>query len=189
MQKNYSFTNFCVFLSQKTMTVINRTESINGGDISQEIVNRLSTQTIIVSPDEVKDFFQSNVGIKFDPYNSVVLFDGETNCVYGYILAHTMDIPNIDVIFQHREDITTYLNNSNGLYISDVVIRKEIKDTPLIKLLNVLHLAYCEGNINKEGLYVWMDLGEVIFSRTKQDCGFSTILLNNISRTFYDKCI
>jgi len=171
------------------MTKINRTENINGGDFSQEIVDRLSVQTIVVSPNKVKDFFCRNIRLTFDPYNSVVLFDGETNCIYGYILAHTMGIPNIDMVFQNRVDITTYLNNSNGLYISDVVIRKEIKDTPLIKLLNVLHFTYCEGDNKKEGLYVWMDLGEVIFSQTKQDNGFSTILLNNISRTFYDKCI
>lgn len=171
------------------MTQINRVESINGGEISQEVVNRLSIQTIFVSPDGVKDFFYEKNSFEFDPYNSVVLFDSETNHIYGYILAHTLNIPNIDVVFANQTDIVKYLNNSNGLYISDIVLREEIKETPLVKMLNTLHLTYCEGNFNKEELYVWMDFGETVFAPTKQENGFSAISLNNVSRAFYDKCL
>lgn len=171
------------------MTQINRVENINGGEITQEVVNRLSVQTIFVSPDEVKDFFMGNKKYTFDPYNSVVLFDTETKCIYGYILAHTLNIPNIDVVFVNQTDIIRYLNNSSGLYLSDIVLREGIKETPLVKLLNALHLTYCEGDFNKNGLYVWMDLGETVFAPTKQENGFSAISLNNVSKAFYDKCM
>lgn len=171
------------------MTQIIRTENINGGDITQEVVNRLSSQSIFVSPDEVKDFFWGNNRYTFDPYNSIVLFDTETKYIYGFILAHTLNISNADIVFRNQIDIIEYLSKSNGLYISDIVLREEIKDTPLVKLLNTLHFTYCEGDCNKEGLYVWMDLGEVVFAPTKQDNGFSAIGLNNISNAFYDKCL
>ncbi len=171
------------------MTQINRVESINGGEITQEVINRLFVQTIFVSPDEVKDFFMGNKGYVFDPYNSVVLFDAETKCIYGYILAHTLNISNIDVVFSNQTKIISYLNNSNGLYLSNIVLREGIKETPLVKLLNTLHLTYCEGNFNKEGLYVWMDFGETVFAPTKQDDGFGATSLNNVSRAFYDRCL
>ena len=173
----------------KDMTQIIRTESINGGDITQDVVNRLSAQSIFVSPDEVKDFFLKNKGYVFDPYNSVVLFNIETKCIYGYILAHTLNIPDADVEFQNQTDIIEYISKSNGLYISDIVLREGMKDAPLIVLLNTLHSTYCEGDFNKEGLYVWIDCGETIFTPTKQENGFSTIGLNNISRAFYDICL
>ena len=60
------------------MTQIKRVASINGGSMSQEIIKRLSVQTIIVSPNEVKDYFYKKYEFNFDPYNSVVLFDNET---------------------------------------------------------------------------------------------------------------
>lgn len=171
------------------MTQIIRTGNINGGDITQEVVNRLSTQSVSVSPKEISVYLRDKYGDRYDPYNSVVLFDYETKCIYGFILTHTLNIPNADLVFQNQIDIIEYLSKSNGLYISDIVLRKEIKDTPLVILLNALHFTYCEGNCNKEGLYVWMDLGEVVFAQTKQENGFSVIGLNNISMTFYDKCL
>ena len=56
------------------MTQIVRTENINGGEITQEVVNRLSAQSIFVSPDEVKDFLYNNIGYTFEPYNIVLNF-------------------------------------------------------------------------------------------------------------------
>lgn len=187
---NISFRSLIVvYLCKKSMTQIVRTENINGGKITQEVVNRLSAQSIVVSPDEVKDFLFNNIGYTFDQYNSVVLFDIETKCIYGYILTRTLNIPNADLVFQSQTDIIEYLSKSNGLYISDIILREEIKDTPLINLLNTLHFTYCEGDCNKEGLYVWIDCGETVFASTKQENGFSAIGLNNISRAFYDKCL
>ena len=179
----------CVSLLKKGMTQISRQENINGGVITQEVINRLSTQSIFVSPDEVKDFFWGNNRYTFDPYNSIVLFDTETKYIYGFILAHTLNISNADIVFRNQPHVIEYLSNSDGLYISDIVLREEIKDTPLVKLLNTLHFTYCEGDCNKEGLYVWMDCGETIFAPTKQDNGFSAIGLNNISKAFYDICL
>lgn len=180
---------FFVFLYKKAMTQIIRTKNINGGDISQEIVNRLSAQSVSTSPKEIGEYIHIKYGDSYDPYNSVVLFDTETNYIYGYILAHTLNIPNADVVFSNQTDIIRYISNSNGLFISDVVIREEIKDTPLVVLLNTLHITYCEGDFNKEGLYVWMDFGETVFESTKQENGFSAISLNNVSSAFYDKCL
>lgn len=171
------------------MTHISRQTDINGGEITQAVVDRLTVQAISVSPKEIGDYIHDKYGDKYDPYNSVVLFDTETKCIYGYILAHTLNIPNVDVVFSNQTEIISYLNNSSGLYLSDIVLRKEIKETPLIKLLNTLHLSYCEGDFNKDGLYVWMDCGETVFVPTKQDNGFSAISLNNVSRVLYDKCL
>ena len=64
------------------MTQIIRTESINGGDITQEVVNRLSTQSISVSPKEIRNYLHDKYGDRYDPYNSVVLFDAETIYIY-----------------------------------------------------------------------------------------------------------
>ena len=178
----------CVFLHKKAMTRIIRTENINGGEVSKEVVNRLSTQTISPAPQVVREYF-SNRWTEFDPYDSVVLFDYETNYIYGYILAHVLDIPNIDVVYNGQEQIIDYLKNGFGLFVSDVVLRNEIKGTPLIKLLNCLHFAFCQADVKKDKCYVWMDLGEIIWSPTKQNEGFSIYSLNNISRTFYDKCL
>ena len=175
--------------TKQYMTQIIRTENINGGDITQEVVNRLSSQSVSASPKEICVYLRDKYGDRYDPYNSVVLFDSETKCIYGFILAHTLNISNADMVFQNQIDIIEYLSKSNGLYISDIVLREEIKDTPLVNLLNTLHFTYCEGDSNKEGLYVWMDLGEVVFAPTKQDNGFSAIGLNNISNAFYDKCL
>lgn len=175
--------------TKKDMTQIIRTESINGGDITQEVVNKLSTQSISVSPKEICNYLHDKYGDRYDPYNSVVLFDAETIYIYGFILAHTLNISNADIVFRNKPHIIEYLSKSNGLYISDIVLREEIKDTPLVNLLNTLHFTYCEGDSNKESLYVWMDCGETVFAPTKQDNGFSAIGLNNISKAFYDICL
>ena len=171
------------------MTQIIRIDNINGGDFTQEIINRFSVQTIAVAPQEIRTFFQEKHGCGFDPYNSVVLFDFETNCIYGYILAHTSNIHNADALFEGQTKIIEYLKNGVGLYVSTVVLRNEIKETPLIQLLNTIHFAYCNGDLNKIGLYIWIELDSVLFSPTSQDEGFWPNALNKVSKVFYDKCI
>ena len=171
------------------MTYIDHPNSINGGDFTQETVNRLTVQAISVAPQEIKQYFIDTHIDEYDPYNSVVLFDSETKCIYGYILAHTLDIPHVDIVYEGQEKIVDYLKNANGLYISCVVLRNGIKDTPLIQLLNLLHFVYCQGNTNKSGLYIWMDLGEIIWSPTEQEGSITPLGLNRVSRVFYDKCV
>lgn len=168
------------------MTTISRVNSINGGDFTQEIVNNLHVQTIAAAPIEIKHFFQEKHDYKLDPYNSVVLFDSNTNCVYGYILAHTLDIPNIDIIYEGQTKIIEFLKNGFGLYITDVVLRHEIKETPLVNLLNGIHFSWCKGNLSKS-LYIWMDFGEILWSPTNQDEGFIVTAPNKVCKAFYDK--
>lgn len=171
------------------MTQIIRIDNINGGDFTQEIINRFSVQTIAVAPQEIRIFFQEKHGCGFDPYNSVVLFDFETNCIYGYILAHTSNIQNADALFDGQTKVIEFLKNGVGLYISNIVLRNEIKETPLIQLLNAIHLVYCNGDFNKISLYIWAELNEVLWSPTNQDDGFWPYGLNKVSRVFYDWCV
>lgn len=171
------------------MTYIGHPNSINGGDFTQEIVNRFTVQAISVAPQEIKQYFIDTHPNEYDPYNSVVLFDSETKCIYGYILAHTLEIPHVEIIYEGQRKVVEYLKNGKGLYVSNVVLRNGIKQTPLIQLLNLLHFVYCQGDTNKSGLYIWMDLGEIILSPTEQESGIKINLLNTVSRTFYDKCV
>ena len=171
------------------MTQIERKVSINGRKLTQEIIDNLSAQSIAASPKEVQSYFYENEGYTFDPYNSVVLFERNSLEIYGYILAHGSNIQNIDIVFEGSESIIDYLKQSHGLYISNVVLQSEIKDTPLILLLNTLHGAYCESDLTKSGLYIWMNYRECLFAETRQEEPFYLYALNKVSRTFYDKCI
>lgn len=97
------------------MTQIIRTESINGGDITQEVVNRLSTLSISVSPKEICDYLHDKYGDRYAPYNSVVLFDAETKYIYGFILAHTLNISNADIVFRNQPHIMAQISSPQCL--------------------------------------------------------------------------
>ena len=169
------------------MTQICKTKNINGGVLSQNVVDNLFVMSIASSPQEVKDYFIS-IG-NYDLYNSVVLFDIDTYCIYGYIIAEISNIPYIDFVYKGQDNVIEFLNKSQGLYISEVVLRNGIKGTPLIKLLNTIHMMYCKADLKNEKLYIWMYLNEIIFVPTKQDDCFCPLTLNIVSSAFYDKCV
>ncbi|MGN1255157.1 MAG: hypothetical protein ACI4T9_11305 [Prevotella sp.] len=172
------------------MTTIKRIPRINGQPLTDNIVKSLVVQTISVSPQSVKNYVYEKHTYDFDPFNSVVLLNPQNNDIYGYILVKSLNIEHPDVVFSNRNDIIDYINKSNGLHIIDVVLESDIKDTPLIELLNTLQASWCDADFTKDNYYIWMDLGEIIFSPTKEDYGkFNLKGLNKVSRVFYDKCL
>lgn len=169
------------------MTQIDKT-SLSGNELTQEIVDNFSVSSIIASPREIKDFFYSKYGYGFDAYHSVVLFDISTKQVYGYILTHILSITDNKFNFQNNPGMVDFLENSIGLYISHVVLHKEIKEEPLLLLLNTIHAVFCDSKFKKYNLYVWMDNGEIVFTPTQQFEPFYLCGLNKVSQAFYDIC-
>ena len=176
-----------LFLTSASSSSIDKT-SLSGKELTQVIVGNLSVQSIIVSPKEIRDLLYSKFGYGFDAYHSVVLFDKNTKQVYGYILAHLESITDTKFIFQNNPGLVKFLENSVGLYISHVVLHNEIKDTPLLLLLNTIHALFCDSQFKKYNLYVWMDKGEIIFTPTQQFEPFFYEGLNKVSKAFYDIC-
>lgn len=164
------------------MTRITR-QSINGTELTQEIVNNFSVQTICVSPEPIREYFIDNFN-EFDDRYSVVLFDRTTNFIYGYILTRCNNIEHENIIFQGRQDIIDYLHGSQGLYISDIQIQEEIHSTPIYQLLNTIHLTYCGADFTIENLYIWMNLNEVIWTPTNQGKTFFPYTSNRVSGVF-----
>ena len=169
------------------MTQIDKTK-LSGKELTQEIVDNFSVIPIVSSPKEIKDYFYQEYGYGFDAFHSVVLIDNSTKQIYGYILAHLSTIVDKKFIFQQEPGMVDFLCNSVGLYISHVVLHKDIKETPLIELLNTLHGLFCDSDFKKYNLYVWMERGEILYTPTQQYEPFIQFGLNKVSRAFYDIC-
>ena len=156
----------------------------------EQLVGSINAKNVIATsfifcPKGVQDYIRGKENFSFDKYNSICLYDIDSNAVCGYILTILSNIPNSEYVFKENYQIVEYLSTSNGLYIIKVVLDDNLNNNDLTYLLNVLHLTYCDANLKDNSKYIWSDRGSVIFAPTKQEDGFCLNGINNVSRAFY----
>ena len=162
------------------------TEIIRTSFVEEIDSYNLVAENCSASPKLVREYISKRESSAFDEKHSICIYDKNKEIVLGYILTQKRDISDAEIVFSSSPEIIDFLSQAKGLYIATVVLDEKIDNALIIHILNVLHLTYCESNLNDNTKYIWMDRGVIIFTPTKQEEKFFSNANNRVSRTFYD---